>query len=597
MKVRTSKSTGRHLFLLSLTWTLVARGQDAVNDARQALDSGNTAEAITLLETYRRAHPAEAEVYNLLGIAYARADDSHRSLGMFQEFARLKPDKPDAYNNLGAAYLREGDGEQAEAAFRHALGLNHQDVNALYNLGALLNARHKYSESRPLLDDAFRRERSPAIGYEAAVATAGTGDRAGALRILDSLSPPVGQNAVPWLKLTGTLNLDAGNLAAASKALEKAVALAPDSESLYALALVRLRANKADQALSLLDRSFASLPLSLRYVREGTLLAEYGAYKQALSLFERAAVDDPTSYDALYNVAVLRLDKTKNIDGALDAAKRALALKTTGEIHDLLGDIYETQGQYRDALNEYQEAVRSDPTSDKFVFDLGAELILHENYDAAQTVFRAGEERFPRASRMYLGMGTTQFLGGKTGDSVDAFLKAVDLDPEFEPAYLFLGEAFSFSANRSAEVVAKLAHLAVKKPQSFGAQYYYGAALVQDMQNDGNLENAETALAALRRAAALRPQEARVYYQLGEVFRLKKRLQEAIPYYSKSATLDANFPEPLFKLGQIYVRLGRQEDAKKMFARHREIMTKTEAGLYHRSSEIRSFVLKMRSAR
>jgi Flp pilus assembly protein TadD len=117
------------------------------------------------------------------------------------------------------------------------------------------------------------------------------------------------------------------------------------------------------------------------------------------------------------------------------------------------------------------------------------------------------------------------------------------------------------------------------------------------MQNDGNLENAETALAALRRAAALRPQEARVYYQLGEVFRLKKQLQEAIPYYSKSAMLDANFPEPLFKLGQIYVRLGRQEDAKKMFARHREIMTKTEAGLYHRSSEIRSFVLKMRSAR
>lgn len=596
MHVSTRSNTTCYLVSLILSWTVVAGAQDALSRARQALDSGNTAEAITLLENYRSANPAQADVYNLLGIAYARTDDSDRSLAMFQEFARLQPDKPEAFNNLGAAYLRKGNGEQAETAFRHALGLNRQDVNALYNLGALLNARHKYSESRPLLDAAFRRERSPAIAYEAAVATAGSGDRARALHILASTNPPEGQNAVPWLKLAGTLNLDAGNLAAASSALEKAIALAPDDESIYALALVRLRRNQPDQALLLLDRTFSALPPSSRHIREGTLLAAQGAYKQAASLFERAAVEDPTSYDALYNLAVLRLEKTKDVDGAFNAAKQALALKTTGEIHDLIGDVYEAQGHYRDALNEYQEAVRLDPASDKFVFDLGAELILHENYDAAQKVFRAGEERFPRASRMYLGMGATEFLDGKTGESVDAFLKAIDLDPNFEPAYLFLGEAFSFSDNRSAEVVAKLAHWAGKRPQSFGAQYYYGAALVQQMQNEGNLETADIALAALRRAAALHPQDARVLYQLGEVFRLEKRLTQAIPYYEKSAALDANFPEPLYKLGQTYVRLGKQEDAKKMFARHRDVMTRAEAGLYHRSSEIQSFVLKMRSA-
>jgi tetratricopeptide (TPR) repeat protein len=498
---------------------------------------------------------------------------------------------------LGAAYLRLGDEEHAETAFRHAARLNPQDVNALYNLGAMLNASHKYTEARPILERAFRQERSIAIGYEVAVAAAGTGDRKAALKVLNSMDPPSDRNAAPWLKLKGTVNLDEGNLEAAAKALERAADWAPDDEeTLYALALVRLRANQADQALALLDRKFASLAPSLRHLREGTLMASFGAYKQALTLFEQATAEDPTSYDAFYNLAVVRLESSKDADGALDSAQRALALKSTGEVHDLLGDIYETQGHYDVALRQYQEAVRLDPENDKFVFDLGAELILHENYDTAQTIFRLGEERFPRSSRIYLGLGAAEFMGGKTTDSVDAFLKAVDLNPESEPAYAFLGEAFSFAGARSAEVLVRLAHAAGQKPQSFGVQYYYGATLVAEMASDGDLAKADPALAALRRAAALRPQDARVYYQFGEICRLQKKTTEAIAYYEKSASLDPDFPDPLYKLGQAYIRAGKPEDAKRTFARHKEVMTKEQAVLDRRFGDIRSFVLEMKSA-
>src|SRR5258708_3862945 len=152
-------------FLLSVTGVLAS--QDALGRAHLKLDSGNVKEAIAELENYRQAHPAEADVYNLLGIAYARAGDDGRSLDMFKAFARRAPNLPHAYNNLGAAYLRKQDAEQAEAAFRHALRLGPHDVNALYNLGALLNAQHKYAESRPLLDRAVRRETSPQLAYQA----------------------------------------------------------------------------------------------------------------------------------------------------------------------------------------------------------------------------------------------------------------------------------------------------------------------------------------------------------------------------------------------------------------------------------------------
>jgi tetratricopeptide (TPR) repeat protein len=358
---------------------------------------------------------------------------------------------------------------------------------------------------------------------------------------------------------------------------------------------VRIKEHAFPAALPLLDKAFSDLPLTQRRVREASLLASNGAPSQAITLLEQSAEADPTSYEALYNLAVLRLEQ-KDADGAMTAARQALALKDTGELHDLLGDICESQHQYGDALNHYQEAVRLDPNSDKFAFDLGAELLLHENFEAAQKVFSAAQQRFPKSARIDLGLGTADFLRGKTSEAVDAYLSAVNLDPAFEPGYLFLGEAFTFSGSRSSEVAAKLQQLAEKRTNSFELQFYYGSAVVQQMADTKVQANATRALVALQRAASLQPRDARVYYQLGELSRLEGRPADAANYYRKAIDLDPNFPEPLYKLGQTYVRMGRRTEAKAIFARHREVSGKAEAALYHRSNNIESFVLTMKKA-
>jgi tetratricopeptide (TPR) repeat protein len=69
-----------------------------------------------------------------------------------------------------------------------------------------------------------------------------------------------------------------------------------------------------------------------------------------------------------------------------------------------------------------------------------------------------------------------------------------------------------------------------------------------------------------------------------------------VPYYTKAIALDPDYPEPLYKLGQAYARLGKQEDAEKMFDRHRVVMSKQEANLDRRSSEIQSFIVSMKGA-
>src|SRR5438105_1573182 len=195
--------TGLLLAALSFAANVQAQPEQPLAMARRALDSGNIDQAVRLLEPYRRSHPTNPQVYNLLGIAYGRANDNARSLAMFREFARLSPREPEAFNNLGASYLRAGNDKQAEAAFRSALKLNPADPSALYNLGALLNLKHRYQLSRTVLQRAFQRDHSPAVAYELAVALAGTGDRQGALHILSSTPQPSGNSALPWLRLTG----------------------------------------------------------------------------------------------------------------------------------------------------------------------------------------------------------------------------------------------------------------------------------------------------------------------------------------------------------------------------------------------------------
>lgn len=582
--------------LLLCVASISVAAQDVITRARGELEANHIAQAISLLEAYRITHPADPEAYNLLGVAYGRSGNDDRSLEMFLRLSHLAPNQSQVYNNLGAAYLRKQELTAAESAFRHALRLTPNDVNALYNLGALLNAAHKYKESRPLLERALHMERSSPVAYETAVALVGNGDGKAALKLLNSVTPPTGDAAVPWLRLTGTLHLDEGQLEPAAAALEQALALAPDDkESSYALAMVRIKSKKADAAVPLLEKAFDSLPPPTRLIREGTMLASFGAFPEALSIFERAAKENPDSYDAHYNLAIVRLEHFQNAPGALEAANNALKIKDAAELQDLLGDICEAQGQYVDALKHYQQAVRLGPNDDKYIYDLGAELIAHENYDAARTLFHAAQERFPKSARIHLGTGTAEFLRGKTDAAVDAYLRAVSLSPEYEPAYLFLGEAFSFSENRSAEVVAKLKQFAAKQPKSFGAQFYYGAALIKDLENGLSSGTEEEAFSALRRASTLKPQDARVYYQLGELYRLRKEFPEAAEQFQKSTALDSNYPEPLYKLAQVYQRMGRRDDAKATFARHREVLAKTEEDLYHRASEIQSFVLTMRS--
>jgi tetratricopeptide (TPR) repeat protein len=151
------------------------------------LQTGEFARAIEILTPLEPAHPDEAALDYILGLALirngrvgegqARVDrilrrgesaEGHFLLGSalftaadypgavaeFTKATALKADVPSLQSYLGRALLFTGDADGAGAAFRRELAANPNDFDANFYLASILAFRGKPEEARPLLERA-----------------------------------------------------------------------------------------------------------------------------------------------------------------------------------------------------------------------------------------------------------------------------------------------------------------------------------------------------------------------------------------------------------------------------------------------------------
>ena len=156
--------------------------------------------------------------------------------------------------------------------------------------------------------------------------------------------------------------------------LDKAVRLKPDSVAARSnLAANLSRLGKLDlaeiqfkKAAELDPKNFdTNHNLGESYVRSGKL-AKASAY------LEQAQRIDPSSYDNGYDLAMAYLLTGRLSDGR-QLIHSLLKLRDTAELHNLLGEIEEKDGEFVIAANEYETAAHADP-SESNLFDWGSEL-------------------------------------------------------------------------------------------------------------------------------------------------------------------------------------------------------------------------------
>ncbi|MGE5082575.1 MAG: carboxypeptidase regulatory-like domain-containing protein, partial [Acidobacteriota bacterium] len=152
-----------------------------------------------------------------------------------------------------------------------------------------------------------------------------------------------------------------------------------------------------------------------------------------------ALAHEPASAEANHRLGVLLLASGR-ADEAVAYLRRAAEIQPgDAEVHHALGDAEEKRGDSLEAVRQYQRAAELD-ASEPYLFDWGAELLLHHAPEPAIEVFTKGNSRYPKSARMLIGLGAAAFARGANEQAVQRMCEASDLNPVDPTPYLFLGK-------------------------------------------------------------------------------------------------------------------------------------------------------------
>ena len=242
----------------------------------------------------------------------------------------------------------------------------------------------------------------------------------------------------------GVLYADAGNLAAAERALERAQELAPNAEDVaIALAEVRRRRRDSASAIEALsafvkehpDAMFASVAL-MSVLREG------GKIDQAIELAHRALVKRSQDPFVLSELALAHLERDE-IDTAEILVQEALKAEPKSAVAErTAGLVALKKGDDALAFQHFEQATELDPNDNTARLNIGTVLLQAGVYERAAQQFQAVHEAEPGDVAATLGLAAARRGQYKKEDpatlvEVEQLLKEVLREQPNHPAATF----------------------------------------------------------------------------------------------------------------------------------------------------------------
>jgi tetratricopeptide (TPR) repeat protein len=294
----------------------------------------------------------------------------------------------------------------------------------------------------------------------------------------------------------------------------------------------------------------------------------------AIPWLERARAIEPAHEANGYNLTLAYLE-TGGIDLARQEVTRLLALKQTGELFNLKGDIETRAGDFVAAAEPYQRAAYLQPTEDH-LFDWGDNLLNLRAYGDAADVFTAAIRRHPSSSRLQIGLGIAQYSRGRYEDAAASFGRAADLSPDDPRPYQFLGEMYGVTPDTSGEITRRFARFIERQPASALGHYYYAMLLWKGQPAAAGVPDLARVEALLRRAVALDPREVKPVLQLGILLLDARRWPDAVAALESAVALAPDLAQAHFRLSQAYRRTGQTARADEELALFEKLEAKNK---------------------
>jgi tetratricopeptide (TPR) repeat protein len=224
------------------------------------------------------------------------------------------------------------------------------------------------------------------------------------------------------------------------------------------------------------------------------------------------------------------------------------------------------------AAKEFQEAIRLDPTRAVYYLELAQLFLEHDTAEPAALVLNNAARRFPNNAEVLRLLGLADYAQGKTQEALDAFLKAIDADPDVESTYASLEVLLPDAQQRRPEVIAKLQSFSERRPASPIGPFLL--ALLEPEKSE----------ALLRRAIRAAPGFWPAHFELYKLLKAQEKWDEAAEALRKSVALNPDYAPAHYALAEYYARKGdRARAAQEREQHHKLLAEQRKADEKHRA--------------
>ena len=203
-------------------------------------------------------------------------------------------------------------------------------------------------------------------------------------------------------------------------------------------------------------------------------------------------------------------------------------------------------------------------------FDAVHPLLDQQKFAEAAVILQEAVARVPKNAQLELALGVACYGLRRFDDAADAFLRAIDIAPEIEQPYTFLGKILDQIPNQLPRVTERFAAYEAAHPASGQAYLLHAKAL------DAQSLTPETALHLLEKSISLDASNPSAHFELGTVLDRLNRFPDATAEFEKAAQLAPSDAATHYHLARDYDRIGKHAAAQAEREKHAQLVKAQE---------------------
>jgi len=297
---------------------------------------------------------------------------------------------------------------------------------------------------------------------------------------------------------------------------------------------------------------------------------------KAAELGERYAEKAPQDRTAWRRLATFCLQSGLT-DRAIATGTRGLAVDDGPELRRILGAAYMQRRDFANAASQMSEVVKLNPYDEQAHFELARLYLVQQDFRSAARVLENARKTFDKSAQIELALGVAYYGQRKFSEAVQQFLRTMDLAPDVQQPYVFLGRIMDHATDRLPELTARFADFERRNSESYLGYLLHAKALVEQLPPSGFPAEAQTALDLVQKSLALKDDEAESHYLAGVLLERKREFAKAATELERSIQLNANESGAHYRLARVYDRLGRREEAEQQRALHEKLSEEEKA--------------------